>query len=227
MTKTRYIGDVHGLKNELALVLHNVPDAVTSVVQVGDMGVGFGQGDYWHESLEDMLKSVNGRFIRGNHDNPSECKQMSTWIKDGLVENDIMYIGGAWSIDYQWRTRGYDLWDDEELSYDRLTQLASVYETVKPRVMVTHDCPLSVSNELFIKTGKSFSGQQFKTRTGSALDSMFSIHQPELWIFGHWHCDTDKVIDGTRFICLNEMSYIDVDNETLEVTWPDYFGVKI
>lgn len=225
--KTRYVGDVHGLKNELVLVLHNVPEDVTSVVQVGDMGVGFGQGDYWHESLEDMLNSVNGRFIRGNHDNPSECKQMGTWIKDGLIENDIMYIGGAWSIDYQWRTRGYDLWDDEEVSYDRFTQLVSIYETVKPRVMVTHDCPLSVSNELFIESGKSFSGKQFKTRTGAALDSMFSIHQPELWIFGHWHCDTDKVINGTRFICLNEMSYIDVDNETLEVTWPTYFGMKI
>lgn len=225
--KTRYIGDVHGLKNDLSLVLYNIPDDVTSVVQVGDMGVGFGQGDYWHESLEDMLNSVNGRFIRGNHDNPSECKQMVTWIKDGLVENDIMYIGGAWSIDYQWRTQGHDLWDDEELSYDRFTQLASVYETVKPRVMVTHDCPLSVSNELFIETGKSFSGKQFKTRTGAALDTMFSAHQPELWIFGHWHRDTDKVINGTRFICLNEMSYIDVDNETLEVTWPTYFGMKI
>lgn len=227
MTKTRFIGDVHGLKNELALVLHNVPDDVTSVVQVGDMCVGFGQGDYWHESLEDMLKSVNGRFIRGNHDNPAECKQMSTWIKDGLVENGTMYIGGAWSIDYQWRTLGYDLWDDEELSYDKFTQLASVYEISKPRVMVTHDCPLSVSSELFIKTGKSFSGQQFRTRTGAALDSMFSIHQPKLWIFGHWHCDADEVINGTRFICLNEMSYVDVDNETLEVTWPTYFGMKI
>lgn len=227
MTKTRFIGDVHGLKNELALVLHNIPEDVTSIVQVGDMGVGFGQGDYWHESLEDMLSAVNGRFIRGNHDNPEQCRSMHTWIKDGRIENDVMYIGGAWSIDYQWRTRGYDLWDDEELSSQEFYDLLQVYDYVRPRVMVTHDCPLSVSEQLFINTGKSFSGRQFKTRTGSAFESMFEIHKPKLWIFGHWHCDVDRVINGTRFICLNELSYADVDLSTLEVTWSEFYKGKL
>lgn len=220
--KTRFIGDVHGNKYELSLVLDNIPEDVTSVVQVGDMCVGFGQGDYWHESLEEMLTKVNGRFIRGNHDNPAQCRQMYTWIKDGLIENDVMYIGGAWSIDYQWRTKGYDLWDDEELSYEEFYHLISVYDYVKPRVMVTHDCPLSVSNELFIKRGKSFSNSQYRTRTGSALQTMFEAHKPKLHIFGHWHCNVDEVIDGTRFICLDELSWADVDLETLEVYFPEY-----
>lgn len=223
MAKTRFIGDVHCHKYELNLVLHNMPEDVTAAVQVGDMGVGFGQGDYWHESLEDMLTKVNGRFIRGNHDSPAQCRQMNTWIKDGIIENDVMYIGGAWSINYQWLTKGYDLWDDEELSYEELDQLIGIYDYVKPRVMVTHDCPLSVSNELFIKRGKSFSNSQYRTRTGSALQTMFEIHKPKLHIFGHWHCDADEVINGTRFICLNELSYVDVDMETLEVRWPNSF----
>lgn len=227
MTKTRFIGDIHGYKYELSLVLHNMPEDVTAAVQVGDMGVGFGQGDYWHESLDDMLTKVNGRFIRGNHDNPAICKTMNTWIKDGRIENDIMYIGGAWSIDYQWRTKGYDLWDDEELSYEELYQLIGIYDYVKPRVMVTHDCPLPISEELFIKRNKSISGAQYRTRTGSAFETMFEIHKPKLWIMGHWHSDVDEVIDGTRFICLNELSYVDVDLKTLEVTWPDFLNKKI
>lgn len=221
MTKTRFIGDVHGYKNELALVLNNIPDNVTSVVQVGDMGVGMGQSDYWHESLEDMLQAVNGRFIRGNHDSPSQCKEMHTWINDGRIENDVMFIGGAWSIDYQWRTEGLDWWRDEELSTEQFYGLISVYDYVRPRVMVTHDCPLSVSNKLFIERGKSFSGAQYKTRTGSALEEMFTIHKPALWIFGHWHCNTDEVIDGTRFICLNELSYADINLKTLEVDFSE------
>ncbi len=221
MAKTRFIGDTHGLKYELGLVLGNIPDDVTSVIQVGDMGVGFGQGDYWHESLEDMLQAVNGRFLRGNHDNPAQCKEMRTWIQDGRIENDVMFIGGAWSIDHQWRTMGVDLWEDEELSMHQFYGLISVYDKVRPRVMITHDCPLSVSNKLFIEKGKSFSKAQYRTRTGSALEEMFNIHKPELWLMGHWHCDTDEVIDGTRFICLNELSYVDVDMETLEVTWPE------
>lgn len=220
MPKTRFIGDVHGFKNELALVLDNIPEDVTSVIQVGDMGIGMGQSDYWHESLEDMLKSVNGRFIRGNHDSPKQCKEMETWIQDGLIENDVMFVGGAWSIDRQYRTKDYDWWEDEELSHERLYMITHTYDYVHPRVMVTHDCPLSVSNKLFIERGKSFSGMQYKTRTGSALEEMFKIHKPKLWLFGHWHCNVDEVIDGTRFICLDELSYADVDMKTLEVDFP-------
>jgi len=218
--KTRYIGDVHGLKNDLNILLDNTPEDVNSVVQVGDMGVGFGKGDYWHESLNDSLSAVNARFIRGNHDDPGICRDMSAWIPDGLVENDTMFVGGAWSIDHKWRTMGFDMWEDEELSHEEFNQIISVYDLTRPSVMVTHDCPLSVSKELFIDNGKSFSKQQYRTRTGQALEAMFEIHQPKLWIFGHWHSDADKVINGTRFICLGELSYCDIDMETLEVTWP-------
>ena len=87
--------------------------------------------------------------------------------------------------------------------------------------MVTHDCPLSVSNKLFIENGKSFSNKQYKTRTGMALEAMFEIHKPKVWIFGHWHCNADEVIDGTRFICLSEFSYCDVDANTFEVNFPE------
>lgn len=222
MAKTRFIGDVHGYKYELSLVLDNLPQDVTSVIQVGDMGVGFGQGDFWHESLDDMLERVNGRFIRGNHDNPATCKTMKSWIPDGTIENDVMIVGGAWSIDRQWRTKDYDWWEDEELSYERLYALIQTYNYVQPRVMVTHDCPLSVSEELFIERGKSFSSAQYRTRTGTAFQEMFETHKPALWIFGHWHCDADEVIDGTRFICLDELSYVDIDMKTLEVDFPSY-----
>jgi len=223
MTNTRFIGDVHGLKYELGLILENLPENADSVIQIGDMGVGFGQGDYWHESLDGLMQSKNAKFIRGNHDSPEVCKTMKSWIPDGLVQNDMMTIGGAWSIDYQWRTMGLDLWEDEELSHTELNRLIDVYDLVRPRIMVTHDCPESVSLELFIKTGNSLAGTtQFKTRTAAALQTMFELHQPELHLFGHWHRDKDEVINGTRFICLNELSYCDVDMETLEVTWPEY-----
>lgn len=220
MSKTRFIGDVHGLKNDLAIILQNIPNDISSVIQVGDLGVGFDQGQYWHNSLDEMLLSVNGRFIRGNHDNPAQCREMKSWIKDGTVENDVMFLGGAWSIDYNYRTLGVDYWQDEELSSEQLYNALDVYNYVQPRVMITHDCPLTVSAEFFIKRGKSFSGVQYKTRTGNALEQMWQSHKPKLHVFGHWHHDVDEVINGTRFICLNEMSYVDINLETLEVFHP-------
>jgi len=223
MTKTRFVGDIHGHKYELSLVLDNLPEDVTAVIQVGDMGVGFGQGDYWLESLDYMLSAVNGRFIRGNHDDPAICKTLNSWIPDGKVENDMMFIGGAWSIDYQRRTKDYDWWEDEELSYEELNRLIGVYDVIRPRVMVTHDIPRSIAAKLFFAEGRPLYGRgQYRTRTSAALDSMLDIHKPDLHIFGHWHFDVDETIDGTRFICLNELSYADVDLETLEVNFPAF-----
>jgi predicted phosphodiesterase len=220
MSKTRYIGDVHGYVRELQLVLNNLPQEVTSVVQVGDMGVGFEKSKYWHTNLDNMMVRKNAKFIRGNHDSPNECKKMKSWIPDSTVINDVMYMGGAWSIDHHWRTMGIDMWEDEELSYADLNIAINMFELAQPRVMVTHDCPAEIALELFIKTGNSLGGKnQSKTRTASALQAMFEVHQPDLHIFGHWHTDVDKVVNGTRFICLGELSYCDVDDDTLEVAW--------
>ena len=216
--KTRLIGDVHGLAYELRLVLDNLLEDVTEVVQVGDMGVGFGQGDFWHESLDEAMLNANGSWVRGNHDNPSQCRKMSSWIPDGSVRNDWMFIGGAFSIDYAWRTPGVSWWEDEELSYGELDRIASIYAITKPRVVITHDFPTQAAIELFFAEGNPFYGRgQYKTRTASALQTMFEFHQPELWVAGHWHFDAEKVVDKTRFVCLNELSYVDVNRETLEL----------
>lgn len=216
---TRIIGDVHGYKQELTALLRATPEHVTSTIQVGDMGVGFGQSDYWHESLDDALKSANARFIRGNHDNPAVCKTLSSYITDGRVEGHSMFIGGAWSIDWAWRTAGVNWWSDEECSIEQFNQLLDVYSVVRPRVMFTHDCPTSAAIEMFQKRGLLLGGYGAKlerTRTASALQAMYEIHQPDFWWFGHWHHTTSMKLGNTRFHCLGELDYIDFDIENLE-----------
>jgi predicted phosphodiesterase len=224
--KIRFVGDVHGHLYEFKLVVESKPKDIDKIIQVGDFGIGFGQSDYWHESLDKYMIENNIYFLRGNHDNPTQCGEMQNNLMAGQ-HKDFFVIPGAWSIDHQWRTMGVDLWKDEELSYEELDRMLSIYDLVRPKVMVTHDCPLSVSKQLFIDNGKSLSKQQYKTRTGLALERMFELHQPNLYVFGHWHSDADKVINGTRFICLNELSYVDIDMETLEVIWPEYQARRI
>lgn len=220
MTKIRFVGDLHGHLYEFKLIVENTSKEIDKIIQVGDFGIGFGQSDYWHESLNDYMIENNIYFLRGNHDNPNQCKKMKSWIRDATVENDMMFLGGAWSIDYNYRTLGINYWDDEELSQEELYRAFEIYCLVQPKIMVTHDCPLTVSAEFFIKRGKSFSGVQYKTRTGNALEQMWQSHKPKLHVFGHWHHDIDEVLEGTRFICLNEMSYVDINLETLEVFHP-------
>ena len=206
----RYIGDVHGKWHDYRDIIATCDESI----QVGDFGVGFrpyGSEPYSVGPVAgftpDPEFTDNHRFIRGNHDNPAACKVHKNWIPDGAVEGDTMFIGGAISIDKEWRTPGISYWEDEELDYQSLGDLIQKYEEVKPRVMVTHEAPEEVIRHVmpFYQPGRFDSGH-----TRMALQNMFEVHKPELWIFGHWHYGVDTNILGTRFICLPELGYIDI-----------------
>lgn len=216
----RIVGDIHGNFNEyyfytlgVGRTRHNGDTAPPDFsVQVGDFGIGF-YTPYWHESVRDwMNKNPGHRFIRGNHDDPSMCKTMPGYIADGTIENDVMYVGGAWSIDHAYRTEGVDWWRDEELSYEELDKIFDLYVKHKPRVMITHDCPEHVSYEMFLSKGLGMLNvPSIRTRTASAFQAMWEEHQPEEWYFGHWHHTRNMILDGTKFQCLGELDFIDVE----------------
>jgi len=215
MTLTRLIGDIHGEVYDYKTYAIDRFEGPT--VQVGDFGVGFGQTDYWHEHINDYHTAGGHRFIRGNHDNPAQCREMQGWIPDGTVEGDVMFIGGAWSIDnpvappgWYRRTPGVDWWDDEECSQEQLEQFIETYAEVKPRVMITHDCPNFISREMFYNSGL-LKGPEYPNRTSAAFTRMLDIHQPEFWYFGHWHFTRQYSKNGTVFQCIGELDYVDVE----------------
>lgn len=194
----KLIGDVHGKFKQYKALIREHSDTI----QVGDLGLGFRRyphGDYTQNPPYDEMVKANARFIRGNHDNPNVCRNHSQFIKDGTVEDDVMFVGGALSIDYQYRIEGYSWWKDEQLSQEEFNQVLDVYSFTRPRVMVTHDCPLSVNIQ--IHTHHYYDN----SRTQQGLQALFDVHQPEIWVHGHHHISMDHVINGTRFICLAEL----------------------
>ena len=111
--KTLFVGDVHAQFHHLAkLVKHT--DA-HEVIVVGDFGYGF------HTSPKEPFKPKKPiSFIRGNHDHP-EVRSNFHWkgfnyIPDGPYKEGRFFVGGAFSIDYQYRTPNKDWWAEEELS---------------------------------------------------------------------------------------------------------------
>lgn len=215
MTLTRLIGDIHGMFNDYRT--YSIDDFKGPTIQLGDFGIGFGQSDYWHESVNSFMLEHNARFIRGNHDNPSQCKQMTNWIPDGTIENDVMYIGGAWSIDnpvappgWYRRTPDVDWWFDEECSDEEFERMYEDYKRAKPRVMITHDCPARISYEMF--WGSDFlKGPRYPNRTSEWLDRFFEVYQPEFHFFGHWHQTMTYKSGNTTFQCLRELDYVDIE----------------
>ena len=211
MAKTTFIGDCHGKFNRYNTILKN---STHPTIQVGDMGVGFFSpyGIPSENPPYDRMVEGGHRFIRGNHDNPNVCKKHTQWIPDGTIEGDVMFIGGGLSIDREFRNLNESYWEDEELSITEFFDLTDKYLEAKPCVMVTHDCPETVAHHLF-KTMKL----NDPSRTRQAFESMWQMHKPELWVFGHWHDHRNVEIMGTRFVCLGELQTAEVDLDTLEV----------
>lgn len=209
----RLIGDVHGKYAQYKWIIRDCPESI----QVGDMGVGFRiahdegphrAGDEYSNPPHALMVKHHARFIRGNHDNPAACRRHSQCIPDGTVEGSTMFIGGAVSIDRAWRLEGYSWWPDEELSYSELQLLIDKYVQIKPRVMVTHDCPEEMAQAMLYHMHQEKLNDGSRTRL--ALQAMLSAHSPELWVFGHWHRSLDVVSNGTRFVCLAELEYKDL-----------------
>lgn len=186
------IGDVHGLVDRYWKLLHRIEGPT---VQLGDFG--FRQQHLWHLAHVDH---VMHRVLFGNHDYyPMLHNQHS--LGNWLLEEGILYVRGARSVDRYQRTEGVDWWAAEELDHLQCTDLVDFVELSKRgsgiRAVVSHDCPQSVTESVF--------GFSQKSRTGQVLQRVLEIAAPRLWVFGHHHESVDVQLDGTRFRGLAEL----------------------
>ena len=211
MKTIRVIGDVHGKFKPYRNLIRDVPQSI----QVGDMGVGFRGYNLDRELVwrtnppYSAMSEGDHKFIRGNHDNPTVCRQQKHWIPDGTAVDGIYCLGGAVSIDRAYRTEGLDWWPDEELSYAELDRMIDDYAALKPDVVVTHDCPESMATALMAAFNKTKIADGSRTRV--ALEQMLHTHQPRLWLFGHWHVSLSFMVGRTTFRCLDELEFADVE----------------
>jgi hypothetical protein len=215
MAKLRIIGDVHGkYKDYIALTKE-----CDYSIQIGDMGF-----DYNH--LKE-LDPDNHKFIAGNHDNmdmyPLDDHAVCNGHDYGITSVGgfkFFYVRGGFSIDWRMRQDHYlrtgiqTYWDNEELPIDEMHACFSYYKLLQPEFMITHECPRSISkyvgnNDILKSFG--YDPRHFTTRTSELLEAMFQAHQPKMHFFGHYHVDFDEVINGTRFICLPELGYFDIE----------------
>jgi hypothetical protein len=227
-----FIGDVHGKIQRYRAIIRGLPEGSKSI-QLGDMGLGFDKVRLWPGGSLD--RGVH-RFIRGNHDNPQVCQNHPRYLGDyGYLEDErLFYLGGAWSIDKDWRVPGKSWWPDEELSYADLDKAYQLYVKSKPQIVATHEAPSKAAfymlDHLVIGGPKHqpcptdqsvrLKGDEYayykaklgcvNTRTSQALQRMLEEHQPRYWTFGHYHKTITFHIGPTEFQCLNELDVRDI-----------------
>lgn len=199
-------GDIHGQFGLVRLMKNRHRDA-DEIIICGDVGIGFSKKR--EEEFLAYLKQENHprlRFIRGNHDNLEEMKATfgEYLIEDGTVEDGVLYVGGAWSIDKAMRTIGYDWWEDEELSPKQWEQIFQNLDPESIHTVVSHDGPPEVTKFLV--------NRLFPTVTGYHL-SLLREKLPNLrrWIFGHYHVPFNRVIDGVHYVCLPDDGHTHVE----------------
>jgi len=204
----RIIGDVHGKYKDYVKICQDAEQKGYFTVQIGDHGLSYEHFEHY------KLSRNNHRFFAGNHENyylyndcPNAMGDYGHLIMGGV---EFFFVRGAFSIDKSFRKEGIDWWPTEELSMESCYWALESYKNAKPDIMLSHDCPDEVK-DFMVNNGIGILGKKIiKTRTGQLLQAMFEFHRPKLHIFGHWHKSLTVNIKGTKFICLNELEYIDI-----------------
>jgi predicted phosphodiesterase len=191
------IGDVHGKYKRYHEIIRET-ERHPYTVQLGDFGF-----DY--ETLLNVDHNKH-KIVGGNHDHYGRIIHIPHYLGDFgyscLNGVSFFYYRGAYSIDQKYRTIGIDWWPEEQVNVEGFMKARELYRATKPDIVITHDCPESVSPYL-LDPG----AQIFQNQTGYFLQEFFNIHQPKIWLFGHYHRSWKMNINGTDFQCLNELEH--------------------
>src|SRR5665647_2775680 len=90
----------------------------------------------------------------------------------------VLFIGGAKSIDWRRRVAGWDWFPEEIISPQDVLQLPEIHVDI----VVSHTCP----EEFYVE---DLSRQECSETDPSRqlLSQVLHKYQPSLWYFGHWH----------------------------------------
>lgn len=191
------IGDVHGKIGRYKQLLHKHDPAYS--IQLGDFG--FKKEHDWHCKY---INDPRHKILFGNHDYaPYVNKPHSLGDFGSIFSGHIFTIRGADSIDRARRIEGRDWWPEEEIGFAEWDRVIEEYAKIKPRIVLSHDCPQLIREQFF--------GIHDASRTSQGLQACFDIHRPDLWVFGHHHRSVSDDVFGTTFRCLAELEIMEID----------------
>jgi Icc-related predicted phosphoesterase len=202
--KVLVLGDLHNDFKSLNTIINKKHPEI--VICCGDFG-------YWprwqkSEKLEEIKpQGAKIYWIDGNHE---DHWAIISREKDELVENviykprgstlklddgrNILFMGGALSIDKYLRREGWDWFPEETIRYKDMQDLPQ--EEVD--IFITHTCPEELTDEL-----TQFYPEKSREPSNTALSQLRKMYTPKLWIFGHWHIYREGNLFGTKWYALS------------------------
>lgn len=207
--KTLITGDIHGEFGRLnALINDKRPDLI---ICCGDFG--YWPNVNWGTPLDKIkLKGAQLLFCDGNHEDhwalrDRESDELSpgiTYMPRGstytLPDSRIMmFMGGGYSIDKEWRTVGVSWFPEETITQKDLMNLPDV----KPDIFITHTCPKEL-----LETMLEVNPYKPIDPSNDALSELWKMYHPGLWFFGHWHMYRTGMLDSTAWHCLGAVGHM-------------------
>lgn len=147
-----------------------------------------------HENFDRLLKYPTQDFHGGKaaqiHDTVWHLRRGEIFE---LCGKQCFVMGGAASIDKQWRTPGKSWWPEEVPSPQDFKTACANLSRFKDKVdlIFTHTCPESVKLQLPLDEGWGNIAEKigFYDPTEGMLEGFFSRLQFEHWYFAHFHID--------------------------------------
>lgn len=226
--KVLVAGDIHGnTRAGLALVEKAVANKASVIIQCGDMGIwpGF-DGIEYLDALNARLRE-HGRnllFIPGNHEdydqldryesNAPRSKAGQVYLRSHILmvprgcywkwgNKYFMGVGGAVSIDKQWRTPGKSWWAGEQLTDDQaygiVKKMNDRRTNGRPDVdyLFTHDC--SDKTPFYGRLKPDLDSKIHRQR----MDAVIEAVRPTIHFHGHMHTRYDwqnPISNGTHWV---------------------------
>jgi len=219
--RTLIAGDWHG-SYQWALMVFEEADkqGIKTMYHVGDFGVWPGVGGHqYRATLNSWLHAHDSKLIvtPGNHEDYTQLESWPTNSLGFIVEwdlPDIWYcprglvwehagtklgsLGGAFSIDKNFRNPFTEWWPQEEIKWDDVKSLLTNmkyqnWETLD--VLLTHDIPagLSVGYKVF-NLAPELEAESYRQRI--ILRDGVDIVMPKTIVHGHWHKILANPFDG-------------------------------
>lgn len=204
MSRILCAGDVHGEHCNIASLFHLASKRNCDRIHVlGDLGVFPNLYPKFLPYCSELVSkySIPLSFTDGNHEDyfflnslpETEERFVSEgveWFWRGKVFENILSIGGAYSIDKNSRTMGID-WFPEELISTK--DLYNCFEK-SAMIVFSHDTPIELNLFLGKDDPETISNRKM-------LSSIVNSVQPKILIHGHYHRFYDTPIQMDYGIC--------------------------
>lgn len=211
-----FTGDWHGNHRYAQKAIHYAANnGADVIIQVGDFGIWNPHKSFINTVNEAALHhNVQVFFVDGNHedhpwlnaqpvredgfrvlhDNVAHIPRGTIWTWDGVT---FMGLGGAHSVDRQWRTPGVSWFPEETLTYGQAFEAATTPHDID--IMVTHDCPSGVDipgiegNPLGFPKEEIAVSDKHRELLGYVVGNL----QPKILVHGHYHVAYSDTLDST------------------------------